>query len=974
MIPVRLATGSVYAIAVASGAAALVFETLWYRAAGLSLGNGVQASTVVLSAFMGGMALGNGLAARFGDRVRRPLAIYAALELTIGIFAALAIVAMPGFAGRLAGTLGALEQAGPWLQLVRFATAFSWMVLPAMAMGATLPILVHALGRSGGAFGASVGRAYGWNTLGAVAGAWVGEALLVEALGIRGSAFVAAGLNGLAALCALGLARALGEGSSAPAPNVGAASPGAPGSDGRALRWLVGAALAGAIFLALEVVWFRFLWLFVVGTSRLFAAMLALVLAGLSIGGLLVARWLRDEERAARLLPLLALGAAASVVGSYALFEGVFRGLVDGGGTARVVADATTLLFLAGPLMLPTSVLSGMLLPTVATVARARIGGDARTVGRVVLANTLGAAVGSIVGGFVLLPRLGVEHSLLLGAAGYLGLAVLWRTRALGRLAFAGAFVLSLVCFPLFPGGALRETYVPYRVAAFLDDESELVAVQEGLLETIAFVRTERFGEVHHWRLFTNGYSMSGTMTASRRYMKAFVYLPVALHERPRDALLISYGLGQTARALADTAELERIDVVDISPDIVSTSSRVFARPEDDPLVDPRVEVFLEDGRFFLQTSGRSYDLITAEPPPPKVDGVVNLYTLEHFEGVRHALAPGGIATYWLPVHDLEVDDARSILAAFCAAFADCTLWSGAGLEWMMVGTRDGPAGVDVARFSQQWSVPKVAAELAALGFERPAQLAATYLAGPGEIAAFVGDALPVVDDFPARLSTRPVLDPEDRRSRAWAELTEPARARAAFRASGFAARAIPAPIREEALGYFAWQARIDATLAGEGAGSGSLAEVDRLLTDTPLRTLPLWLLGSSREEQATLRRQPALRSAEAEMARAAGALVDGHLDATIEHLGAVRAAAPSGELAARALLLERYVRARLGDAEGAERAARELAATGQRPTLWPGGGWFARRFGASSTGTAAAPGLASPSPAPRAHRPGARR
>jgi predicted membrane-bound spermidine synthase len=55
-----------------SGASALVFETLWFRQAGLVLGNAVWSSSPVLAAFMAGLALGNGLGGRFAARLVRP--------------------------------------------------------------------------------------------------------------------------------------------------------------------------------------------------------------------------------------------------------------------------------------------------------------------------------------------------------------------------------------------------------------------------------------------------------------------------------------------------------------------------------------------------------------------------------------------------------------------------------------------------------------------------------------------------------------------------------------------------------------------------------------------------------------------------------------------------------------------------------------------------------------------------------------
>lgn len=80
-----------------SGAAALLFETLWFRLSGLALGNSVWASTAVLASFMAGLALGNLVAARRGERVRRSLRLYAALEAGVALGLGL-VLGLPGLA------------------------------------------------------------------------------------------------------------------------------------------------------------------------------------------------------------------------------------------------------------------------------------------------------------------------------------------------------------------------------------------------------------------------------------------------------------------------------------------------------------------------------------------------------------------------------------------------------------------------------------------------------------------------------------------------------------------------------------------------------------------------------------------------------------------------------------------------------------------------------------------------------------
>jgi spermidine synthase len=180
------------AIFFVSGASALVFETLWFHQAGIAFGNSVWASSLVLSGFMGGLALGSAVAVRRGDRFGSPVRTYAVLEVVIAVSGVLLVLTLPSL-GTVATPLLKPFVDVPWiLNPLRLLFAFTLLLVPSTAMGLTLPLLTKALVAADSNFGRVLGRLYGWNTLGAVVGAVLAEVFLVEALGIRGSA-VAAG-------------------------------------------------------------------------------------------------------------------------------------------------------------------------------------------------------------------------------------------------------------------------------------------------------------------------------------------------------------------------------------------------------------------------------------------------------------------------------------------------------------------------------------------------------------------------------------------------------------------------------------------------------------------------------------------------------------------------------------------------------------------------------------------------------------
>ncbi|MGH0037665.1 MAG: fused MFS/spermidine synthase [Myxococcota bacterium] len=908
--------------AVFSGAAALLFETLWFRAAGIAFGRGIWASSLVLAAFMAGLAVGNLVAARRADRVGRPILLYAVLEVVIGVAASITVLGLPAIDSFVASWIGSVRDTPGAANAVRLGLAFAAMVLPASAMGATLPVLVRGFQGVEGRFGATLGRLYGWNTLGAVAGALLGEAWLIGRVGLPGAALAAAGLNGLAALVALGLSRraeGAGEGGLAPA----ATAPGRGwGVDALGLRRLVAAWLAGGLFLALEAVWFRLLSLFVFGTSWVFASLLATVLAGIGLGGLAAGAWLSRVDSPRPWLPALALGCGFTTLASYAAYGPIQALLLAPGQMAHAGWHAA---LIAAPLVGPTALLSGVLFTALGDDARSALSADGRTTGWLTFANTLGAALGALAGGFWLLPTLGVERSILGLGLAYLALLPLvsWpRAGAGSRVAVATAAAL-VVAAVLFPSGALRSRHLAHPLAIYGEPGSEVAAIREGRLETLVLLRTLRFGEPLHDRLLSNGYSQSATHYSARRYMKAFVHLPVALRPDPRSALLLSYGIGSTARALVDTESLERIAIVDISPDVLEFTDQHLGAGGTSPLRDPRVEVFVEDARFHLQTRTQTYDLITGEPPPPKLNGVVNLFTREYFAAIRERLDEGGIASYWLPVHDLTGRDLLAVVRGFCDVFPDCTLWAAAGLDWMMMGQRGGHDPLSEARLRAQWSAPGVASELEAIGFESAEALLATWIAGPERLARETRDVLPLVDAYPRRLSDTPVLADHARNDPLIQKLQDPARAREDFRRSGWVASHLPEALVAEVLPWFEWEGLVRRQLVpGSGAALGE-RHLHRVILESPLHTLLLWMLGSSHAEQRIVARRPeAHRDPALWLAAGIGALAD----RDYPRAAADFARAHGGRLPApRARALEALSLCLDGERERARAAAREL-------------------------------------------------
>lgn len=839
--------GILCAVFFLSGASALIFEALWFQLAGLTFGNSVWATSIVLSSFMGGLALGNFLVSRQGHRIKFPVRFYAILEIIVAV-SGLGLVLLFPYLTKLLAPLFQIFIGKPvFLNALRAFIAMGLMVFPATAMGMTLPLLVRALYAEHPNFGKVLGLLYGWNTLGAMAGVIASEMYLVRWFGIQGAGAAAAAFNLTAAAAALRISHKHFETPEASSA-VEADSKGVRFSF-NASRVLISGFLSGFILLALEVIWFRFMILFWVPDSWNFAVMLAMVLAGISLGGIFASKLFSMKKDAHQYLPEMFFINAIAIVILYTNFGLIVSWL-------ERFSEDTGIVIASLFLMLPVAFVSGIIFTMLGRALHIELRAETKTTGILTLANTLGAMAGSLVSGLLLIPVLGLEKSFfsLSCLYGLAGLLLLFKKQALcdKKLNFmnaagAATFIAALAIFPFT---MMEQQYLDISIPPALRNFNEKrVAFHEGVTETIQYMRSDLLGQPDYYRLITNSYPMSGTNIYSRRYMKMYVYLPMAIHPDSKKALLICFGCGSTAKAMTDSKNLEHIDIVDISRDVIRMSQVIYPEPEENPVNDPRVSVHVEDGRFFLLTTEKQYDLITAEPPPPKMNGVVNLYSQEYFQLIYDRLADGGIVTYWLPVYQLDLAEAKSIVKGFADVFKETSLWTGAGFEWMMVGVKKPQKKVSKSGFESQWNDPSVGFEMQSVGFANPAQFGSLFIADGERLDQWIQGSLPLLDNYPRRLSR----DRIDERTvlNSYRDFMNPAASRENFIKSSGISNIWPNQFVRESLPYFAVRQMVnEAIMRDRMRTTDAMTRLHSIISNPLLSDYILWVFESDLRAQ----------------------------------------------------------------------------------------------------------------------------
>jgi spermidine synthase len=724
-----------------SGTSALIYQVLWMRLLGLVFGVTVYAASTVWGVFMTGLAAGSFIGGRVADRVKRPIVWFGIAEALIGITALLTPAALDLLQRAYTAIHPSMNSSLAGLTFVRFILSFMVLIIPAALMGATLPLIVKSsLLRTEG-LGHRVGVLYATNTAGAIAGSLVAGLLLIPHLGISLSFAVAVAINLLVAATAL----VLGRGWRAAQPALGLPTATAPSdywyrSDWRLLSVLAVFAVSGFISLALEVVWFRVLTLFLRPTVYAYAMMLAAVLAGIAAGSFVAAPWLRRRTGDWLLtLALLEGGIAIAAMLSFAALPHIpdAMALADPWITPVIGDYLAFTLIVSVIVILPTMMLFGLAFPIGLQVWAAPHTSEpviASRIGVFYSLNVAGAIAGSLGAGFFLLPALGSRATLLVLAA----------------LALLSTFVL-LAAAPqrtavrLVSGGVIASVFAaavwmtPDPFDAFLEQRYEgqqILWQQEGIQGTVS---VHRAGE--ELSLNVNGNHQASTSAGMAAAHHGIGHLPLAVHPDPRTALVIGLGGGATAGAVSRHDGVH-VDVVELSPEVVRAADRFFEEINFGVLRRPNVRLIVDDGRNHLLLTDQRYDVVTADVILPIHAGSGNLYSKEYFELVRQVLKPGGLVLQWVAGTEAEY---KLIMRTFLSVFPHTTVWLDGTL---MVGSVE-PLQLKRSDFEWKLDVANRRAALGSIGLNRFEDLLAAYRAGPEEMHAFVGAGPILTDDRP---------------------------------------------------------------------------------------------------------------------------------------------------------------------------------------------------------------------------------
>jgi spermidine synthase len=761
-----------------SGFAALVYEIVWVRILGQIFGNTTFAIATVLAAFMAGLALGSYSFGRLAGRLQNDLLAYGTLEGLIGLYGLL-ILPLFGVVRRVYFAVYPHVEAAPILSiLVLFVLAFGLLMVPTVLMGATLPLLSRFFVTRLEQVGGRVGDLYAMNTLGAVAGCALAGYVMIPEMGLRASIFTAAAVNFAVAAAIAGMVVWLRRhptaaqtfapaaptlDAQAPTPTAGTSAPRAGVRGPLEAFLLLSLAASGAASMIYENAWTRALALVIGMSTYAFTTMLTTFLIGLALGSFLYARWWGRSPGRLWAFGAMQVGIGIAALATIPLFERLpflflrLKASFADSFVLLLVVQAT-LSFLV--MILPT-ILAGMTFPIVARLFTRGVYEVGSSVGTAYASNTLGAIVGALAGGFLLIPWLGVQHAINVGVAinVLVGIGLIAADTALAppaRWAWGAAAAAvtgaAIALFPAWDRHVVTSGVTIYASSyAGLPRESmkreymhkdALLFYREGATATIS-VHAHRYDDYRY--LKTNGKVDSSYGDEPNMLLTG--YLPLLYHPAAQRVVIIGMGGGYTAKAVA-AFPVQRIEVAEIEPAVVE-GARAFAARNGNVLDDRRLRVIAADGRNYIQATPQQFDVIISMPSNPWIAGVANLYTREFYELARGKLRPDGTFAQWVQNYHMSPDDLRMILHTFAESFPHVSLWAVDESDLILLGTlREQTISHRTLQtiFAENQAVRQ---DLARLGFLDPFGLRAMYLMGNDGIRRFSRGAELNSDDLP---------------------------------------------------------------------------------------------------------------------------------------------------------------------------------------------------------------------------------
>tara|TARA_B110000908_G_scaffold102567_1_gene120838 strand:+ start:3113 stop:5800 length:2688 start_codon:yes stop_codon:yes gene_type:complete len=700
-----------------SGFVALIYQVLWMKQLGLLFGNTSHAASATLASFFAGLAAGSWFLGRRVSTSKNPMRTYAWLEIGIAVTALLYFIILGIFQMIYPAIYQSVGNGG-LLLLIKFALSLLLIFPPAFCMGGTIPVMGQFMIRKRDDFGKTSALMYGINTLGAATGAALAGFYLPLWLGFNLTC-------GLAIVLSVGVAIAAFRLSRGPLPatidsfdssttqvteetnipltrqerraqerrqknqnqnstqttTTQESETENPPPGRKAITILC--FLSGFGILALEVLWTRMFSQVLENSVYTFATILVVVLICLALGALVSSRLARLNFPPLFVLTFLALAGAAAIAVTPSIFMSVTNGmeLIT---SKESWSSYIMLIFGSAALTIgPSALILGMIFPYLMKTEEAHLKSPGLSLGRLATVNTIGAILGALLCGFLLLDGLGIWRSMQVISVIYIVIALLlplsWDAKSVGMKAACLAVLLITLLTPDLD---------PSKLPVMSTDPNDLKARDEKLVElwegsdcTVAVTD----GQLGLSIKINSNYSLGSTGSYMQEKFQAD--LPLMVFPETETIFFLGVGTGSTAGAALDPKypNVKKIVACELVPEVITAAKKYMTSVNIGNIrgfdtttglfKDPRATVLVEDGRHHLMASDETFDMINADLFVPFRSGAGSLYSREHFENSKERLSPDGVFVQWLPLYQLTENEFSIIAKTMLEVFDQVSLW-----------------------------------------------------------------------------------------------------------------------------------------------------------------------------------------------------------------------------------------------------------------------------------------------------------
>jgi spermidine synthase len=500
--------------------------------------------------------------------------------------------------------------------------------------------------------------------------------------------------------------------------------------------------------------------------------MLSTFLFGIGIGSILFAPFIDRRKSPLLWFAILELIIGISTILSVSLYKElpfIFLKLQNIFSQSFWLFSFIQFLLCSAIMIIPTLCM-GAIFPTVSRIYTKDINKIGQSIGNIYFFNTIGAILGSFVGGFIMIPFIGVQLSIILTSATstFLGvlLLILTSLKTFKKAITAGFITIAFVVFVYNTPSwdKMIMTLGPYvnplddaiieRIKT-KDQYGELLLYKEGI-NAIITVRREADGRTISYQ--SNGKHEARSVDSKPgKAWSLLGHMPMLLSKEANNALLVGLGSGITLGAM-EQYPLKEIDVVEIEPAVVEAAG-YFSEANNNALDDPRVKLHIRDGRNFLLTTQNRYDVIVSAVSDPWITGVSNLFTREYFEELSNKLNYDGIVTLWFQNYRISNDDFKIGLNTFASVFPYVSLWFhySSTADLIVIGSKS-KHFIDMNLLYARFGDKNVRRDLARIEITDPFEILNLLLIGNSDIRSYIKGSNINTDDRPILEFTLPML------------------------------------------------------------------------------------------------------------------------------------------------------------------------------------------------------------------------